>query len=63
MFQILPFYFILSAFIGFLILYLFSPKPEIILKNPNINNQISDMYIDDNNVCYKYKREEVNCPM
>lgn len=61
MFKIIPFYFILSVFFGFLILYLLSPKPQIIVKKPNINSEISDLYIDDNNVCYKYKRQEINC--
>jgi hypothetical protein len=39
--------------IGIGIIYVFSPKPEIILKLPNENN----IYIDTNNVCYKYKKK------
>ena len=35
------------------IIYIFSPKPEIILKLPNEQN----IYIDTNNVCYKYKKK------
>jgi len=62
MFKIIPFYFILSLFIGFFMLYLLYPNPEIIIKNPNIKDSVSDLYIDDNKVCYRYKREQVNCP-
>lgn len=54
-------YFIFAVFVTFLILYLNQPKPMIIIKEPNINNKISDQYVDDNNVCYKYHRKEVNC--
>lgn len=27
---------------------------------PNINDEVSKMYIDDNGVCYKYYRKELN---
>lgn len=61
MFKIIPFYFVLSIFIGYLILYILSPNPQIIIKNPDINKDISDLYIDDSNVCYKYKKQKVDC--
>ena len=43
---------LISIIIGIGIIYVFAPKPEIILKMPNETN----VYIDTNNVCYKYKK-------
>lgn len=43
---------LVSIIIGVGIIYVLSPKPEIILKMPNESN----VYIDTNNVCYKYKK-------
>lgn len=40
--------------IGFM--YVFTPKPEVILKLPNESN----IYVDTNNVCYKYKKKYIN---
>ncbi len=37
-------------------MYIFSPKPEIILKLPNEKN----IYVDTNNVCYRYKKKYIN---
>ncbi len=38
--------------IGIGIIYILSPKPEVIIKLPNDKN----IYIDTNNVCYKYEK-------
>lgn len=46
---------LISIMIGIGIIYMFAPKPEIILKMPNE----TDVYIDTNNVCYKYKKTHV----
>lgn len=43
----------ISIIIGIFIIYIISPKPQIILKYPNEKN----IYIDENNVCYKYKKK------
>lgn len=43
---------LISIIIGIGLMYVFSPKPEIIIKMPNDKN----IYIDTNNVCYKYKK-------
>jgi hypothetical protein len=43
---------LISIIIGIGIIYMYSPKPEIILKIPNDKN----IFIDTNNVCYKYKK-------
>jgi len=44
---------LISIIIGIGLIYIYSPKPEIILKMPNDSNEI---YIDTHNVCYKYKK-------
>ena len=44
-----------SIIIGISIMYILSPKPEVILKMPNESN----IYIDTNNVCYKYVKEYI----
>jgi len=59
--EIIPLYFILTLFITFFILYLFKPDPKVIIKYPNMNNDVSDLYVDDNNVCYKYHKTDINC--
>jgi hypothetical protein len=59
--QILPIYFAISLFISLFILYILYPAPKIILKIPNVDRHISDLYIDEDNVCYKYFRKEVKC--
>lgn len=56
MFKINIFAFLISMSIGFFIIYITNPKPEIVIKYPNVqNNGLSEMYIDNNKVCYKYK--------
>ncbi len=45
----------ISIIIGICIIYMYSPKPEIILKMPNEKN----IYIDTNNVCYKYEKKYI----
>lgn len=41
---------LVTILIGICIMYINSPDPQIILKMPNDSN----IYIDNNNVCYKY---------
>jgi hypothetical protein len=59
--QILLIYFLLSIVITFTLLYLYSDKPQVILKYPNHKEKVSDLYTDDKNVCYRYKTREVKC--
>jgi hypothetical protein len=47
---------LISILIGVGIIYIFSPKPEIIIKMPNEKN----IYVDTNNVCYRYKKTYIN---
>ena len=53
-------YFLLSLFIGFLLVYITAPKPEMIIKHPTLKNH-DTTYIDEMNVCYKYHKQEVDC--
>lgn len=46
---------LVTIIIGIGIMYVLSPKPEIILKLPNEKN----IYVDTNNVCYKYKKKYI----
>lgn len=46
---------LVAVIIGISIIYIFSPKAEVILKMPNESN----IYIDNNNVCYKYTKEYI----
>ena len=61
--KILIEYFLLSMFITFAILYVFAPEPKVILKYPNLKDDVSHMSVDDNNICYRYHKSEINCPM
>jgi len=44
---------IISIMFGIGIIYIYSPKPEIIIKYPNEKN----IFIDNNDVCYKYVKK------
>lgn len=54
-----PFSFLTALFITILILYIFSPNPEIMIKYPDLSQEVSDVYIDNKGVCYRYHRVEV----
>lgn len=57
--KLLPIYFAVSMFITMLILYMTHSRPEIIIKYPSPKTGTSELYIDDNDVYYKYRREEI----
>lgn len=59
--QIIPFYFAISLFVSILVLYSLFPAPRVIIKEPNIKHDVSELYIDEKDVCYKYYKEEVPC--
>ena len=56
--KIIPLYLITSIFVTMLVLYIIHPDPIVIVKHPSPLDEISDVYIDDNDVCYRYYREE-----
>jgi len=45
----------------FIILYIFYTEPKVILKYPKIDQPLSDLYVDDKNICYRYKTKEIHC--
>ena len=57
--RLIPLYFILSMFLTMLIIYIFTPDPQVIIKYPSPNDNSSCTYIDDKGVCYKYHRKEL----
>lgn len=61
MFKIIPLYFFLALFIGFLYVYMTAPKPKIVIKYPTLENAGKITYVDDNNVCYRYQKTEIPC--
>jgi len=53
--------FIIAFAIGILFVYLSAPKQKIIIKYPNPYNTDKIVYRSENDVCYKYKSEKVDC--
>jgi hypothetical protein len=58
---VIPIYFIIALASSFLILYMIAPMPKIVVKHPDPSQVKSDLYMDDNGVCYRYKRVQVKC--
>ena len=57
-----PFVMILSLFVGLTYTYFTTPPPRVVIKYPTPFNIDKTTYVDENNVCYKYKIKEVQCP-
>ncbi len=55
------FYFILGIFIGMFILYVHYDPMIIKQHQPTLDNSGKITYIDNNGVCYKYKKKQVSC--
>ena len=58
--KIIATYIIVSMFMTMLILYYTSPPPKIIVKYPTLDQKVSDVYIDEKDVCYRYHRIKVD---
>ncbi len=58
-----PLYFFLALFIGLFFTYISTPIPDIVIKYPTPENTGKIIYKDDADVCYKYRSEEVECPV
>ena len=56
-------YFLMSFFLTYLLIYMIYPKPKVILKYPSLDQEISDLYIDNNNTCYRYHKTQIKCPV
>lgn len=60
--EIIPIYLIVGMFVTFLIIYMMYPDPKVVYVNPRVSEKISNVYRDENNVCYRYHRSDVTCP-
>ena len=47
--------------IGILYVYIAAPKKKLLIKYPNPFNANNTIYQTDDNICYKYKVNEVKC--
>lgn len=57
--RIVPIYFLASLLISLLILFIIAPEPQVVVKYPNLYDNESNVYVDDEGVCYKYKLNKV----
>ena len=53
--------FMSSFAIGMLVVYVFTPFPEVIVRYPRPNDTHSMRFQKDNGVCMEYEMEEVSC--
>lgn len=60
--KINPYVFIITFCIGIFMCYITQPEPKIIVQHPRPDNTDKIVYKDDNDDCYKYEHEEVDCP-
>ena len=51
----------MSLFIGFFLVYITAPIPNIIVKYPTLKNANDTIFIDESNKCYKYIPKPVDC--
>lgn len=61
MIKITIFYFIISLFFGMMILYVFHPRPQVILKYTSIDNISKVKFKDNEGNCYNYEKKEISC--
>jgi hypothetical protein len=59
--KIIPFYFLISLFIGLFFTYTLTPTPDVIIKYPTPEDK-DTIYRDDVDNCFKFISEEINCP-
>ena len=55
--------FILALGIGLFFVYITAPEPEIIYIYPNPDNVDKILYKDKGDTCYKFKANEIGCPL
>ena len=61
--KIEPLYFFIAIFIGFFMTYILTPPPKIIYKYPTPDNVNETIYKDKSDNCFKYKADEISCPI
>jgi hypothetical protein len=53
---------LIGAFcVGLLMVMLFSPKPDVIVRFPSPDNAEVTTYTDDSGTCFQYKATQVKC--
>ena len=57
-----PLVFFIALCVGFFIVYITAPKPEVIIKYPTPENAGRIIYKNKAEDCYKYKADKVKCP-
>ena len=61
--KIIPIYFSIALFFGFMVVYLNVNDYNLIIKKPikELDGKLD--YVDNNNVCYKYHKKDILCPL
>ena len=54
--------FIISLAIGIFLVYIGSPRPDIIYVYPNPDNEHTMQYKDKSGACFGFESEQVDCP-
>jgi hypothetical protein len=57
-----PFYFLIALCVGLLYTYVTAPVPQIVIKYPTPFNAGKITYVDQSDVCYKYRIQKTQCP-
>ena len=57
--KFLPKIFFSSLILSLIILKIFYPKSKTYIKTPSIDEEISSVYVDNNNIKYRYYRKEL----
>jgi hypothetical protein len=60
--KFIPIYFFIALFVGFLVVYILAPTPNVVVKYPNLDTPDDTTYIDDSGVCYRYNKQRIQCP-
>jgi len=58
-----PIAFFVSFAIAFFFYYIFAPQKKIVMQYPTPENAEKITYQSDGDNCYKYKAQEVSCPV
>ena len=54
--------FFIALCVGLFYCYVMQPKPRVVLKCPNPDNENKVTYKDKSGSCFKYKSNKVPCP-
>ena len=60
--KIRPLYFFAAFAFGLFLCYIYTPKPEVVMKFPSPYNAGNITYKDKGSNCYKYEATKSECP-